>query len=50
MWYISKVVGKTNITPPELAKQYLTHKDLEKSMNLYTFNKEELLKLREDLL
>jgi hypothetical protein len=50
LWHLSKAIGKRNITPPELAKQYLTNPDLHKTMNLFTFDKEELLRLRRDIL
>ena len=49
LWYISKAVGKTTIAPPELAKYYLTDPTLQKQSTLYTFSKEELLKLRDDV-
>jgi len=50
LWYLSKAIGKINITPPELAKAYLTNPDAPKMMNLFTFDKEELSKLRRDVL
>ena len=43
-------MGKVNLAPPELAKQYLSNPDRQKQMQLYTFDKEELLKLRRDIL
>ena len=50
LWHLSKVVGKRNITPPELAKAYITNPDAKNDLNIYTFDKEELLKLRRDIL
>jgi hypothetical protein len=50
LWYLSKAVGKRNLTPPELAKAYLTNPDAYKAMNIYTFDKDELTRLRRDIL
>jgi hypothetical protein len=37
------------LTPVEITKQYLTNPNLVQPMSLYTFDKEELLKLRKDV-
>jgi hypothetical protein len=50
LWYLSKAIGKVNIAPPELAKQYLTNPNIKKHSTLYTFDKKELIKLRKDIL
>lgn len=50
MWHISKVVGKANLAPPEMAKAYLTNPEAAKTMQVYTFDKEELKKLQKDIL
>ena len=47
---MSKAIGRVNLTPPELAKEYLTNPEAAKNLQLYSFDKKELLKLREDLL
>ena len=50
--YISKVVGKISYTPVELAKAYMTNQNniREHPLELFTFNRDELLKLRDDIL
>jgi hypothetical protein len=48
--HLSSVVGKASIAPRELAKQYLTDGNLKNQLSLFTFNKEELIKLRKDIL
>jgi hypothetical protein len=50
LYYFSKIVGRTNIAPIELGKKYLTDPSMHNKMNLFTFDKEELLKLRRDIL
>lgn len=42
LWHLSKAIGKTNITPPELAKQFFTNPEAPKQMTLFTFDKKEL--------
>ena len=46
LWHLSKAIGRINITPPELVKQFLTNPDIKEATTLYTFDKEELIKLR----
>ena len=48
--HISKAVGKRNIAPLEMARQYLTNPKAQEQMTLFTFDKEELQKLRTDIL
>ena len=47
---LGKAVGKKNFTPLELTKAYMTDAKLARQMNLFTFDKAELEKLRRDLL
>lgn len=48
--HISKTVGKRTIAPLEIAKQYLSNPELAKQMTTLAFDKEELEKLRKDIL
>lgn len=50
LWHLSKAIGKISIAPKELAKQYLTNPSLKKQSTMFTFDKEELIKLRKDIL
>lgn len=49
---LASAVGKRSLVVPELAKAYITDKSgkVAKNLTLFTFDKEELLKLRRDIL
>ena len=42
---ITKTIGRVSLTPAELAKAYFTDPDARNNMDLFTLDKEELLKL-----
>lgn len=48
--YLSKAVNKGSIAPPELARSYLTNPATSKALTLFTFDHDELTKLRADIL
>ena len=48
--HLSKAVNKGSIAPPELARSYLTNPATSKTLTLFTFDKEELNRLRADIL
>jgi hypothetical protein len=50
LWQLSKAIGKVSLTPPEMAKYYLTNPGAPKALSLYTLDKNELIKLRRDIL
>ena len=50
MWHLSKAIGKVSLAPVEMARVYLTDPEAAKSMEVYTFDKNELEKLSKDIL
>jgi hypothetical protein len=50
LYHISKAVGKVNIAPLEIAKEYLTNPKIAKEYNLLTFDKDQLKALRREVL
>jgi len=48
--YLSKAVGKASIAPQELTKAYLTNGAVAKQLTTYTFDHDELKRLRADIL
>ena len=50
LYYLSKVIGRVSITPPELTKAYITDPEKRNQLTMFTLNKSELEKLNEDVL
>lgn len=52
LYYIAKAIGRINYTPVELTKAYMTNQNniRQHPMELFTFDKVELQKLRDDIL
>ena len=50
MWHISQVVGKQNLAPTFMAKEYLTNPGFKESMTAFTFDKGQIEMLRKDIL
>jgi len=49
-FHLNKVVGRVSLAPVEIYKEYMTNKSMAESMTTYTFSKDELEKLKVDLL
>jgi len=49
MWHLMKAVGKVSLTTPQMVKVFLTDVNQRDNMSMLTFNKEELLKIQDDV-
>lgn len=49
MWYVSQAVGRASLAPIELVNEFLTNPNAKDAMTVFTLDKEELLKLRDDV-
>ena len=49
LFYISKAIGRASMSPIELTKEYLTNPEARDRLSMLTIDKEELLKLQEDV-
>ena len=47
--HLSKAVGRASLTPIELTREYMTNPAARESMSVLTLDKEELLKLQDDV-
>ena len=47
--HLSKAIGKAILSPVELTKEYLTNPDARDQLSTLTIDKEELLKLQDDI-
>lgn len=49
LFHLSKAIGRTSISPVELTQEYLTNPAARKQLSMLTIDKEELLKLQDDI-
>ena len=49
LYHLSKAVGKVSLTPLELTREYLTNPEARDKMTMLTLDKDELLRLQDDV-
>lgn len=50
LWHLSRVIGRANLAPIEMMKSFVTNPEAAKAFQPFVFDKEELKKLRDDLI